>query len=78
MKTYKWVPEPLEGIYADGVRWVLYQTNHPKGYPHYIGRVCKRSHSLPYCYITDIGEYDSMKEAARELLLSDAAEGVIR
>lgn len=66
MKTFEWVPSELEGIWGNGERWCLYQTNHHKGYPHYIGRVYK-NHYGGY-YQCDVGQYPTMLQAAKALL----------
>lgn len=68
-KTFKWIPETLDGVFPDGQRWCLYQTNHPKGYPHYIGRVCKtRWDTGTVEYVSDVGIFPTMKGAACALL----------
>ena len=66
----EWIPEPLEGIYPDGTRWCLYQTNHPKGYPHYIGRVCRHVtyDNQLVCYTCEGGTYETMRGAALALI----------
>lgn len=70
---YEWIPEPLgrsRSLFPNGERWCLYQTNHPKGYPHYLGKVCKWPkglYSFGNNYENNTG---SMRECANKLLAS--------
>lgn len=72
-KTYKWIPETLDGLFPNGERWVLYQTNHRKGYYHYIGRVCRHEtyDGQVICYTSECGTYETMHQAAKDLLNND-------
>lgn len=72
-KAYTWLPVTLGGLYPDGQLWVLYQTNHRKGYPHYIGRVCRHDtyDGQITCYTSEAGTYSTMAEAAKDLLNND-------
>jgi len=71
--TFTWVPETLDGLFPDGQRWCLYQTNHRKGYPHYIGRVCATVYNdtKPGSeYVCEVGFFSTMHDAAEALLRS--------
>ena len=64
MKTFKWLP-----FWGDGESWILWQTNHRKGYPHYCGRVFKNK--FEGCYQCEAGQYPTMAQAAKALLANE-------